>query len=80
MNTEKEDLLTRDGIAYLVARLLDNAFQAKKDRDNDKDSLFEEGRVEAYYEMLDTLKNELIIRDEDLKKYGLDIALEAALG
>ena len=34
------------------------------------------GRKVAYYEMLDILKTELDIRDQDLKEFGLDIDLE----
>ena len=30
----------------------------------------------AYYEVLDTIKNELKARDADLKEFGLDIDLE----
>lgn len=30
----------------------------------------------AYYEILDTIKNELKVRDADLKEFGLDIDLE----
>ena len=30
----------------------------------------------AYYEMLDILKTELYVRDQDLKEFGLDINLE----
>lgn len=30
----------------------------------------------AYYEILDTIKNELKVRDADFKEFGLDIDLE----
>ena len=40
---------------------------------------FENGRRLAYYEMLDTIKNELILRDVDISKYGLNINLEELL-
>lgn len=30
----------------------------------------------AYYEILDTIKNELKVRDADLKEFGFDIDLE----
>lgn len=70
------ELLSKAGIAYIVSRVLNNAndaIQAKKESPNDE---FIEGKILAYYEVLDTIKNELIARDEDLKEYGLDINLE----
>ena len=65
--------LTEFELAFIVARVLDNAKDAASD--NDK-SDFAEGKRLAYYEILDTIKNELIVRDVDLKQYGLDIELE----
>ena len=41
-----------------------------------KDDAYCAGRKVAYYEMLDILKTELDIRDQDLKEFGLDIDLE----
>lgn len=70
------DALTKDGIKYIIARLLDNANDAVRESSEHKDDLFAAGRRLAYYEMLDVLKNELNIRDQDLKEFGLDINLE----
>lgn len=42
----------------------------------DKSNEFESGRALAYYEMLDILKTELDLNDQDLKDYGLDINLD----
>ena len=70
------ELLSKAGIAYIVSRVLSNAndsIQEKKEAPNDE---FINGKILAYYEVLDTIKNELIARDEDLKEYGLDINLE----
>ena len=61
---------------YLVERLLRNsreaAARAKEDRTND----FEAGRSEAYYEVLDMIKGQLLANGEEPEKYGLDIDLE----
>ncbi len=70
------DALTKESIKYLVARLLDNANEAVEESNENKEDQFAAGRRLAYYEMLDILKNELDIRDQDLKEFGLDIDLE----
>ncbi len=71
-----DDALTKDGIKYMIARLLDNANEAAEQSRADSDDKFAAGRRVAYYEMLDILKTELDIRDQDLKEFGLDIDLE----
>lgn len=74
-----EDLLTREGIKYIVTRVLDNAYDVVKEiEENGKDD-FLSGKQLAYYEMLDTIKNELYVRDTDLKEFGLDFLLESLM-
>lgn len=68
--------LTEDGIKYIVARLLENANEAVEESNADKDNLLAAGRRVAYYEMLDILKTELDVRDQDLQELGLNINLE----
>lgn len=70
------DALTRDGIKYIIARLLDNANDAVKQSRADRADKFAAGRRTAYYEMLDILQTELDVRDQDLKEFGLDVDLE----
>lgn len=70
------DALTREGIKYMVGRLLENANDAVKESEENKDDLLAAGRRLAYYEMLDILKTELDIREQDLKEFGLNIDLE----
>lgn len=70
------DALTKEGIKYMVARLLENAKEAAKESKADKDDMLAAGRRLAYYEMLDILRTELDVRDQDLKEFGLDIDLE----
>ncbi|MBO4893315.1 MAG: transposase [Clostridia bacterium] len=73
-----EDLLTKAGIAYIVSRILDNAKDAvEESKTNNSD--FINGKKMAYYEVLNTIKNELIVRDADLKAYSLDFALETLI-
>ena len=68
--------LTKEGIKFLIARLLDNANEAVEESNKNKGDQFAAGRRLAYYEMLDILKNELDVRDQDLEEFGLDINLE----
>lgn len=68
--------LTSDAIKYIIARLLDNANDAVEEYNKDKKDEFNAGRKVAYYEMLDILKTEFDVRDQDLKEFGLDIDLE----
>ena len=68
--------LTESELNFIVSRILSNANKAFQENDN---SDFENGRRLAYYEMLDTIKNELILRDVDISKYGLNINLEELL-
>ncbi len=71
------ELLSKAGIAYIVSRVLSNANDAiQEKKEPPADDEFINGKILAYYEVLDTIKNELIARDEDLKEYGLDINLE----
>ncbi len=71
-----KETLNKDTVKYLVGRLLDNANDAVEESNQNKDDAFYQGRRLAYYEMLDILKTELDIRDQDLKEFGLDIDLE----
>ncbi|MDY2936990.1 MAG: transposase [Fusicatenibacter sp.] len=70
------DALTREGIKFLIARLLENANDAVEESKKDKNDQFAAGRRLAYYEMLDILKTELDIKEQDLKDFGLDVNLE----
>lgn len=70
------DTLTRESLKYIIARLVDNANDAAKEYRGDGNNKFLAGRKLAYYEMLDILRTELDVRDEDLKEFGLDIDLE----
>ena len=68
--------MSESEIKYIVARVLDNANDALEEASADTDDDFYKGKKLAYYEILDTIKNELKARGQDLKEYGLDINLE----
>lgn len=63
-------------IKFIISRVIDNANDAVKESEQNKGDDFYKGRKLAYYEILDTIKNELEARDQDLKEFGLDIDLE----
>jgi len=71
--------ISADAFKYIISRLVDNALTAKQELDDDPGNSFYEGKTMAYYEVLDTLKNELEVREQDLKEYGLDMDLEKSL-
>lgn len=60
---------------YIVQTLIQYADDAVDEEKKSKTE-FDSGRVMAYYEVLDTIKNRLIIAEYDLSKCGLDINLE----
>lgn len=68
--------LSPDSLKFIISRVLENADDALEEQKNNKGSEFYDGKTLAYYEVLDTIKNELQARDQDLKEFGLDIDLE----
>lgn len=68
--------MSEEEIKYIVARVLDNANDAFEEAAENKDDDFYKGKKLAYYEILDTIKNELKARGQDLKEFGLNINLE----
>lgn len=68
--------MNNDTIKFIISRVLDNANDAIEESNKNKDDDFYKGKKLAYYEILDTIKNEIDIRDEDLKELGIDVDLE----
>lgn len=73
----KKTKMNDETVRYIIARLVERADEAAQEHEKNKSNEFESGRALAYYEMLDILKTELDLNDQDLKDYGLDINLEA---
>lgn len=72
--------LTNDEWEYIVSRVLRNAKDAAEEARQLPYREYKAGRALAYYyEVLDTIKNELLARDVDVKRFGLDISLEGLL-
>jgi len=62
-------MMNDDTIKYIISRLVENAKESLEDGNDD----FAKGKRLAYYEMLDVIKNELELKDQDIKEFGLDI-------
>ncbi len=67
--------LTDSELEFIVQRVLQNAKDALEES-KISSSDFVDGKKLAYYEILDTIKNELEVRDVDIKPFGLDVMLE----
>ena len=63
-------------IKYIVWRIMENANDACEEWTLNQNDDFYKGKRFAYYEVLDTIKNELRARNQNLEEYGLDISLE----
>lgn len=63
-------------IKFIISRVIENANDAVEESRQNPNDDFYKGHVMAYYEILDTIKSELITHEQDLKEYGLDIDLE----
>lgn len=68
--------MTEAEIKFIISRVIDNAKDAIEEPKQNNNAEFNSGKLFAYYEILDTIKNELIVREQDLKDFGLDIDLE----
>lgn len=71
--------LTTERLKFIIARVIDNANDAVKESKSEPNDAFIDGKKTAYYEVLDTIKNELDVSEQDLKEYGLDFTLEELL-
>ena len=63
---------------FIIARLIDHANDAIHEEKQHPGDSFYGGQRLAYYQVLNTIKNELDAHDENLEEYGLDINLEEA--
>ena len=68
--------MTDASIKFVISRVIENAYDAIAEAKQNENDNFYKGRKLAYYEVLNTIKNELDVRDIDLKEFGLDIDLE----
>ena len=68
--------MTDASIKFIISRVIENAQTALEEARTSGNGDFYKGRKMAYYEILDTIKNELEIREQDLIELGLDIDLE----
>lgn len=69
-------MMNESTIKFIISRVIDNANDALEEAKENKNDDFYNGKKLAYYEILDTIKNELKVSEQDLKDFGLDIDLE----
>lgn len=67
--------LTTAELEFIIARVLKNAEDTTEESKKDS-SDFIDGKKLAYYEVLDTIRNELSVRDIDTSQLGLDSILQ----
>lgn len=72
--------MDEDDFIYIIERAVSNARDALKDRKENEGDLFYQGRTLAYYEIFDTIRNELIVRDQNLDDYGITKEFMSELG
>lgn len=70
--------LTTAELEFIIARVLKNAEETSEESKTDH-SDFIDGKKLAYYEVLDTIKNELSVRDIDTEQLGLDTILRGLI-
>lgn len=69
-------MMNESTLKFIISRVIENANDALEESKQNQDDVFYKGRKLAYYEILDTIKNELEAKDVDLKEFGLDVDLE----
>ena len=62
-------------VKFIISRVIEYANDAAEEAKGNNDDFYK-GRKLAYYEILDTIKNELEATDQDLEELGLDIDLD----
>ena len=63
-------------VEYIIERVLAkaaNAQEEKKQNETKENRLFYEGLLTAYSQVIDVIRNQLLIYDMDLKDFGVDI-------
>lgn len=69
-------MMSEETIQFIISRVIDNANDALREAQENKGDEFYVGKKLAYYEVLDTIKSELLAHDQSLKAFGLDVNLE----
>ncbi len=63
--------LTNAELEFIIGRIIKNAEDVLEEEKNEKDD-FIDGKKLAYFEVLDSIKNELSVRDVDTEELGID--------
>lgn len=57
---------------YIIEKILSNASILQAELKEREKTSFDDGLLQGYSEVIDIIKNQMIIDDLDLQKYGLD--------
>ena len=57
---------------FIIEKILSNASILQDELKEREKTSFDDGLLQGYSEVIDIIKNQMIIDDLDLKKYGLD--------
>ena len=71
--------LADDALKAAMQSILEQALCAVSDAKQNPQDAFKDGRALAYYEVLDTVKNQLEIYDSDANDFGLGMNLDVLL-
>ena len=72
--------LSNEQFEDIVSMVVQNAKEAFDEAKENRNDDFLNGRKQAYYEVLDTIKSQLLVDDANLAAYGLDKSVEEMAG
>ena len=70
-----DDLLDRDGVKWIIETILEQAVTAMSDFDEEHSDFFH-GRLTAYYELLDSMRNRILIMEGQPDEYGISFEVD----
>ncbi len=71
-----EDLLTKEGIRWIIDSVLQSAAETVNDYEDLGNDEFYAGKMQGYYEVLEIIKSRIDIRGGNPADYGLGFDLE----
>ncbi|MDO4720712.1 MAG: hypothetical protein Q4A78_08620 [Peptostreptococcaceae bacterium] len=72
MNPEEEWIWSKDTLKAIIARIVER----DNDREGEEDNEFNEGRHAAYFEILDMIQNDLIVRGCKVEEFFEEVEKE----
>lgn len=66
MNSVKDEQMK-----YIIEKIIKGAKDLQKETAGRKKTQFEEGLIQGYSEVIDTIRSQMIVDDRDLEEFGL---------